>query len=208
MKWENIIPELTPSLEDPFTGLFELIKRYNSKVNLIAKSTVDRAGVKHFCDSYRGLQVVEPLLTPYKPIFDFGAGNGFPGLIAALMWPSSPLILVERNTRKAEFLKMAASELGLQNVEIHGGNVVDLTDQACVNVISRAMCPLPKFLLTTRSVMALQGRAFLFKGDHWSTEFSQVPPPVFESWSVEVGGTYEISPHEGPRFIIQCERLV
>lgn len=204
---EEIIPELNPDLRELFERFFQLIEQYSDKINLISKSTISRAGVKHFSDSYQGLLSVKDEFKKEHPVFDFGAGNGFPGLIAAMMFPAQTLILVERDQRKAEFLRIATDRMGLKNVEVYGGNVSDLADGSCHNVISRAMAPLPKFLLETRSVMASGGSAFLFKSDHWSTEFSTVPPQVFEFWDVQLHHSYELPNNDAERFIIKCTKL-
>lgn len=204
---EDLIPDISLELKEQFIEFFELIEQYNTRINLVAKSTIPKAGLKHFSDSYMALKIIEDSLVKGSPIFDFGAGNGFPGIIAAMMFPDESVILVERDQRKAEFLKMAASKLGLDRVEVHPGNVSDLADGSCVNVISRAMAPLPKFLLLTRAVMAEGGKAFLFKGDHWSTEFSQVEAQVFDYWEVELKDAYELPKNDGTRFVVQCTKI-
>ncbi len=203
---EELIPGISPDLKESFERFFSIIEQYNDKINLVSKGTVARAGVKHFSDCYQGLiSVIDPLSNEH-PIFDFGSGNGFPGIIAGMMIPKSTIILVERDQRKAEFLKIACDRLGLKNIEVYGGSVNDLADGSCHNIISRAMAPLPKFLLETRAVTAPGANAFLFKSDHWSTEFSLVPPQVFEFWEVEMHHSYDLPNNDAERFIIRCSR--
>jgi 16S rRNA (guanine527-N7)-methyltransferase len=203
---ERYLPFASPILCQKFRDYFAMVEQYNIRINLIAKGTVPKAAVKHICDSYQGLDLIRNLLIKDQPIFDFGSGNGFPGIIAAMMFPGHGVILVERDQRKAEFLRMAAHQLKLDNVEVHAGGVGDLTDGSCQNVISRAMAPLPKFLLLARPVVAPGGSAFLFKSEHWSTEFSTVPAQVFDYWDVDLLSTYELPNGEGTRYLIRCLR--
>lgn len=204
---DELIPGISSELKAQFEHFFELIQQYNKTINLVSKNTIPRAVTKHFFDSFQGLSIVQPEIKPGQPIFDYGSGNGFPGLVAAMMFQNESVILVERDARKSEFLKIAAGELKLKNVEVHNGGVEDLKEGSCQTVISRAMSPLPKFLLQSRKAINDAGTAFLFKGDHWSSEFTQIPAQVFDYWEVDVFGSYELPKSDGSRFIIRCQRI-
>lgn len=205
---DNIIPGLSSELKEQFVAYFTIIEKFNNKINLISKSTVKRAGVKHFADSYFGLKLFQQMLPDNQPVFDFGSGNGFPGIVFAMMESKRNVILIERDQRKAEFLKTAANEMKLSHVEVHAGSLSDLEDGTCKIGISRAMAPMPKFLLETRNIVAPGGSVYLFKGDHWMTEFGSCPAPIFDFWEVNLLGQYELPDDvTGDRFIVQCNRL-
>ena len=203
---DYIGPEGLPLIE-PMERFFELLEKYNSKLNLVSKASLPKSAAKHFTDSYLGLKALESELNKESPIFDFGSGNGFPGIIAAMMFPDQNLILVEKDQRKSEFLKIATDHLELKNIEIHSGNVSELADGSCFQTISRAMAPLPKFLLEARQTTPPGGKAFLFKGDYWATEFGVIPAQVFEYWDVELMADYVLPADEGKRYIIRCSRI-
>jgi 16S rRNA (guanine527-N7)-methyltransferase len=204
---EEYMPKASSSEIAKYRSFFDLIEKYNTTVNLIGKSTVKRAGAKHFADSAIGVYSLYKDLVPNEPILDFGSGNGFPGLIAGIILGDWPIILVERDLRKSEFLKTAVDTLKLKNVQVHWGAVSELMEGSCSNIISRAMAPLPKFLLEARGVTAFGGKAFLFKGDHWSSEFSSIHPQLFEYWEVDLHSSYELPANEGTRYIVQCTKL-
>ncbi len=203
---EEFVPFVSSAQIDAFRVFFELIERYNSKINLVSKSSISSAGSKHFADSVLGMDLIFKDLIDGEPLLDFGSGNGFPGIIASLLQPDWPVILVERDLRKSEFLKLAIDKLQLKNVQVHGGAVSELTQGSCFNVVSRAMAPLPKFLLEARPVMAVGGTAYMFKGDFWSTEFSAIPAQLFEHWDVELHSKYELPAGNGSRYIVRCTR--
>lgn len=46
-------------------------------------------------------------------VVDLGSGGGVPGLVLALAWPGSSVILLDAGERRATFLVEAAAELGL-----------------------------------------------------------------------------------------------
>lgn len=204
---EALIPNLSPALSDLFKQYFEMISHYNTKINLISKGTVPHSVVKHFSDCYFGLKSFLINLELETPIFDFGSGNGFPGIIAAMMLPNQKIILVERDQRKAEFLRIASAQLNLPNIEVYAGSINHLKDGSVQRAISRAMAPLPKFLLETRESVDCGGKIFLFKGEHWMRELSGIPPQLFDFWNVELESSYLLADKSTERFIIRCERI-
>ena len=204
---EEILPGHSSHVYEKFEHYFSLIEHYNSKINLISKSTLERTAVKHFADSVLGLELLKSELIDNQTILDFGSGNGFPGMVSAILYPDRAHVLVERDQRKAEFLKTAAFNMSLTNVQVHAGGVGEISEGTCMNVISRAMAPIPKFLLEARPQVGIGGSAFLFKGDYWTTEFGAVPAQIFEYWEVDLLGKYELPRNEGSRFIVRCTRV-
>lgn len=204
---KKYIPDLSSEIEGKFKEYFELVSHYNTKLNLISKSTVARAGTVHFADCYMGLKMIEKNTPIPNLVHDFGSGNGFPGIIGAMMYPKTHFVLVERDLRKAEFLKSASNLLQLLNVEVQDVALSSLPHESCQFAISRAMAPLPKFLLETRTVMALGGKAFVFKGSYWTTEFGACPPQILDYWSVHLVNSYILPVENKERAIILCERV-
>lgn len=58
---------------------------------------------------------------PYEPapqtVVDLGSGNGMPGVVAALAWPTARVLLVERRAKKAYASLACARAVDLENVE-------------------------------------------------------------------------------------------
>ncbi|HSH61196.1 MAG TPA: RsmG family class I SAM-dependent methyltransferase [Acidimicrobiales bacterium] len=46
-------------------------------------------------------------------VVDLGSGGGVPGLVLALAWPESTVVLLDANERRTRFLQSAAERLGL-----------------------------------------------------------------------------------------------
>jgi 16S rRNA (guanine527-N7)-methyltransferase len=70
----------------------------------------------HVADSLVGLEVED--VRRAEVLADLGAGAGFPGLVLAAALPAARVVLVESVGRKAEFLRRAASALGLERAEV------------------------------------------------------------------------------------------
>jgi len=64
-------------------------------------------------------------------VVDLGSGGGLPGLILALAWPTSRVVLLDASERKAVFLRHAARQLGLiaPRVEVARERAEDLGRQ-------------------------------------------------------------------------------
>jgi 16S rRNA (guanine527-N7)-methyltransferase len=76
----------------------------------------ERAVDVHVADSLVALEL-EPVRAA-TAIADLGAGAGFPGLPLAVALPACEVRLLESSARKCEFLRDAASQLGLLNVRV------------------------------------------------------------------------------------------
>jgi 16S rRNA (guanine527-N7)-methyltransferase len=97
----------------------------------------------HIADSLAGLEV--PDLRTAGVIADLGAGAGLPGLVLAAALPGSHVVLVESAQRKCEFLRSAASAMGLRNAEAVWSRAEEWGDGLgrCDAVCARALAALP-----------------------------------------------------------------
>ena len=51
-------------------------------------------------------------------LLDLGSGNGFPGVVFGILYSTVNVVLVDRDIRKAEYLKTVISELKLTNLRV------------------------------------------------------------------------------------------
>ena len=74
--------------DSPHLKRFEVfhqdLQKFNIKINLVSKKSIYNADILHFLDSFvAGQKILES--TTAETIYDLGAGNGFPGLIMAIL---------------------------------------------------------------------------------------------------------------------------
>src|SRR5438445_2822596 len=84
----------------------ELLREWQAKTNLVAPSTLPNLWTRHISDS---LQLLN-LAPTAKTWVDLGSGGGFPGVVLACAlaeMPGANIQLVERNAKKAAFLREA-----------------------------------------------------------------------------------------------------
>jgi len=98
---------------------YELLQRWNRKINLTSIPSGPEAVIRHYCES---LFFAANLPVTEKPrIADLGSGAGFPGVPMAILRPGWTIALIESHQRKAVFLREASRGLG---------NVVVLANRA------------------------------------------------------------------------------
>lgn len=184
----------------------ELLK-FNKTLNLISNATVKTADTVHFADSIYAARLIQPALIPEKPLYDFGSGNGMPGLVIAILYPNLKVILVDRDQRKMEFCKHIVSTLKLQNVSIQIQGIEDLQAGSCHNVVARGFAPFTKSLIICRKLFAKGGKFFHMKSDGWASEMAALPSQVFTHWTPSVVGKYKLPESPAEMFVVVTEKI-
>ncbi|HTJ63007.1 MAG TPA: 16S rRNA (guanine(527)-N(7))-methyltransferase RsmG, partial [Alphaproteobacteria bacterium] len=121
----------------------DLLLQWQAVTNLVAPSTLPTLWTRHIADS---LQLLD--LAPAARTFaDLGSGGGFPGIVLACALaerPGAQIDLVERNAKKAAFLREALRITGGAG-EVHHRDIVDYVDSRIAPVdcvTARALAPL------------------------------------------------------------------
>ena len=101
-----------PPIEARLVAYFDLLARWNAKINLTALSDADAAVDR---------LLLEPLaaalaLPRYPDLIDLGSGGGSPAIPLALALDARRLVMVESKGRKAAFLREASRSVQLTAV--------------------------------------------------------------------------------------------
>lgn len=187
---DSYIPSVNPNARAKLRRYYEILLAFNATVNLVSKSTAAEAGKAHFADSVYGLEICMAHARLEGDVYDFGSGNGFPGLVLAILRPDLKLFLVERDVRKSEFLKHTAQELQLTNVQVVTRSYETLPKGSVNFAITRALGSMPTLLIQMSSLFADGALFFHFKSDTWTTELANCPTQVFSHWDIQSAGQY------------------
>jgi 16S rRNA (guanine527-N7)-methyltransferase len=148
-----------------------LIEKWNRVHNLTAVRDSAKMVSVHALDSLAILPHLQA-----ASVLDVGSGAGLPGIPLALMWPRARVVLLDSNHKKAAFLRQAAIELGLKNVEVVCERVeMWESPQKFELVISRAFSDLPEFLKLAGRLCADDGVVAAMKGVYPDEELAQLP---------------------------------
>ncbi len=151
-----------------------LLRLWQAKTNLVAPSTLDELWTRHVADSLQLLSIAPDA----KVWIDLGSGGGFPGVVLACALverEGGHVHLVERNTKKAAFLREALRVTGAPGT-VHLadiGDFVERFDGAADCVTARALAPLKVLLGQVAPLVARGARALLLKGQDVEAELTE-----------------------------------
>lgn len=200
-------PDLPSETLAKLVGFYNELLRFNKSINLISSTTVKNADSVHIADSVYACRIIEGAITGGDPIYDFGSGNGCPGVVYAILFPSRKVILVDRDQRKMEFCKHVGSLLKLSNLSVLQKGIEDLPASSVTNVVARGFAPFSRALLLCRKQVAKGGRFFHMKGDGWANELAQMPSQVFSHWGPHLLGQYRLPDVKTEMFVVMTEKL-
>jgi len=150
-----------------------LVEKWNRVYNLTAVRDTDRMVPQHLLDSL----AVAPHLRG-ESLLDVGSGAGLPGLPLAVARPAMTVTLIEASHKKSAFLKQAAIELALPNLEVVNARVEAWeAPRAYDVVISRAFSDLAEFAALAGRHVAPGGVLAAMKGVYPYEELAQLPSP-------------------------------
>lgn len=184
-------PELDKKVLDClYTYSIELMN-FNEKLNLISSRTEKEADRLHFSDAIIGGRLLLSC-TSTKEIYCFGSGNGFPGLILAIMDPERQFHLVDGDNRKTIFLKHVINRMELKNCHVHHNRIEDFPPASVHCVVSRALGNISQNLLRAHKICAPESEYFHFKGSSWVKEVSEIPIQICSLWAPQLVGEYQL----------------
>jgi 16S rRNA (guanine527-N7)-methyltransferase len=184
-------PDLSPALRASLKLYYTELLKFNKTVNLIGVKTLPHADAIHFADSILAQKLLANEIKATH-VYDFGSGNGFPGVIFAMMMPGVKFTLIDSDLRKSEFLKHIVSLLKLKNAEVLIQQVEKIPEGSVQCAISRGFAPIAKSLLMTRKTFAKGGIYYHLKGEEWASEVAEIPTQLCSFWEPSLLGGYKL----------------
>ncbi|MDT8328090.1 MAG: 16S rRNA (guanine(527)-N(7))-methyltransferase RsmG [Roseovarius sp.] len=151
----------------------DLLRKWNPKINLVSKNTIDDLWSRHILDS---AQIFAHAPHPVDHWVDLGSGGGFPGLVIAIMGGElkSPLktTLVESDARKCAFLSTVIRETGVHAKVLN--HRIESLKPLHANILSaRALGSLDLLLSFAERHLAPQGTCIFPKGASYEKELAE-----------------------------------
>ena len=160
----------------------QLLQQWQAKINLVAPSTLPKLWTRHIADS---LQLLA--LAPSAKVWvDLGSGGGLPGVVLACALANTPgarLYLVERNAKKAAFLREAVRVTGTPGM-VYAQGIEDIVDSIkgpvdCVT--ARALAPLNQLIGFAEPLVKQGAKALFLKGQDVEVELTEAT----KYWSIQ-----------------------
>lgn len=148
-----------------------LLNKWNKAFNLTAVRDPADMVVRHLLDALAVMPHVSE-----QPLLDVGTGAGIPGIPLAICRPRQAMTLLDSNGKKTRFVRQAATELGLDNVEVVQARVEQYR-MPSPQVISRAFASLPDMLRLVGHLVDADGRLLAMKAASTDVEMAGVQAP-------------------------------
>lgn len=168
-----IAGEVSRETFDSLVAFEAEFKRWSSRINLAAPSTLNDIWARHILDSAQ-LFDIKP---DTRKWLDLGSGGGFPGAVMAILLKDrdgSSIELVESNNKKAAFLR---SILAAQKApaKVHVSRIEDAVSlvQMPEIVTARALAPLPLLLKLSAPWLENGAIALFHKGRDYLVEIAE-----------------------------------
>jgi 16S rRNA (guanine527-N7)-methyltransferase len=151
-----------------------LLVEWQAKTNLVSPSTLPNLWTRHISDS---LQLLT--LAPAAKVWaDFGSGGGFPGVVLACAMagiPGATVRLIERNAKKAAFLREALRVTNAPGT-VHLADIGDNVDRMVGRVdcvTARALAPLHQLIGFAEPLVGQGAKALFLKGQDVEAELTE-----------------------------------
>ena len=152
----------------------ELLLEWQAKTNLVAPSTLPNLWTRHISDLLQLLTIAPSART----WVDLGSGGGFPGIVLACALADTPdtmVHLVERNAKKAAFLREALRVTNSHGM-VHLADIGDSVDRItgpvdCVT--ARAVAPLNQLIGFAEPLVKKGAKALFLKGQDVEAELTE-----------------------------------
>jgi 16S rRNA (guanine527-N7)-methyltransferase len=158
---------LSEDLTAGLTAYYELLARWNSKINLTALDDADEAIDRLLLEPVVAARQIPP---GRVRLMDIGSGGGSPAIPLALTHgPQTELTMVEVKARKSAFLREAVRTLSLPMAHVETTRYEELLARPelheAFDVLSmRAVKVDPRILLTLQAFLKPDGVVLLFRG--------------------------------------------
>lgn len=179
---------LGDALAERLAAYYELLIRWNRKINLTSIDDVDLAIDRLLLEP---LVAVRHFPAGVHRLMDIGSGGGSPAIPFKLALPGMHLTMVEVKARKSAFLREAIRHLGLEGMHVETARYEELLahpqlHEAFDAVSLRAVRTETRVLTTLQAFLVAGGTLVLFRGPEGPAVPTTVVPPL--DWS----GTYPL----------------
>lgn len=160
-----------------------LLLQWQTRINLIAPSTIPAIWTRHIADS---LQLLE-LAPQAKCWVDLGSGGGFPGIpigCALADVAGATVHLVESNAKKAAFLREAVRHIGAPAI-VHPVRIEEFMRNFSERpdvVTARALAPLQDLLALAEPLLKTGAKGLFPKGQDVDAELTLAS----KCWSMQM----------------------
>ncbi len=160
---DKYLVETPENARERLKRLAALHEKYRKRAKLSAPLEAEAYVVHLVLDSLKLQELAPP--GPAETLADVGSGGGYPGLPLAIVREDLKMTLVEPSPRRAEYLRIAAAELELNNVAVAARPAEELAGSNFDITCAKAFAQAGTALRMSLPLVKAGGRVVLFLGD-------------------------------------------
>jgi 16S rRNA (guanine527-N7)-methyltransferase len=196
---EQLAVRLPDGASEKLLEYLDVLAKWNRTYNLTAIRDPLEMVTHHLLDSLAALPHLA--MPEHATLADAGSGGGVPGIPLAIARPNWRVTLNDASEKKAAFLRQAAIELRLANVEVHEGRLEAWRPRRSFTlVISRAFAELADFIATCKHLVAPGGTLAAMKGAYPRAELERIP----EEWRCDNVIPLKVPHLNAERHLVLC----
>lgn len=142
-----------------------LLKDWNSRINLISRKDVESIIEKHFLESISLLDVLDFPANSW--VLDLGSGGGFPGLPIKILREDLHILMIDAKRMKCLFLKKVLQDLSLIRADVICERVENVSAEFLAKfdfVVCRAVANLAELWNLSQRFLTEDGILVAMKG--------------------------------------------
>jgi 16S rRNA (guanine527-N7)-methyltransferase len=191
-------------LAHQLAAYYELLSRWNRKINLTSIDSVDDAIDRLLLEPLVAARHVSP---GARRLMDIGSGGGSPAIPLKLAMPGVELVMVEVKARKSAFLHEAIRHLRLEGARVENARYEELLARPELHeahdlMSLRAVRVEGRVLTSLQAFLAPGGHLLLFRGPDGPQIPSTIVPPL------EWAGTYPLLESLQSRVTVVVKRQI
>jgi 16S rRNA (guanine527-N7)-methyltransferase len=159
---------ITQHQVEQFTKYMELLKDWNTKINLTAIEDDKEIIIKHFIDSISVLPLVKD---QELKLIDVGTGAGFPGIPVKIVNPNIEVTLLDSLDKRVKFLNEVIKSINISKINAIHGRAEDMGISPIYRenydiAVARAVANLPVLLEYCLPFVKINGIFIAMKGSN------------------------------------------
>jgi 16S rRNA (guanine527-N7)-methyltransferase len=156
---------------DRLDEYFELLKKWNNKINLVSNDDIEIFWERHIFDCVTLAKYIEVHDVGKNHIVDFGSGSGLPGIIIGICLEDKIIHLIESNNKKSSFLQ-AVLHLSKSKIYIHNNRIEEITNIQADIITARAFADISTTIKYAMMYKNIATKIYSFKGEKLEEEIS------------------------------------